>query len=63
MRQGVVSGRCARHREIPEYNSSQSRHEAARERERVLGGRFRKRVEQEFDQEQQGFRKGRGMTK
>ena len=30
--------------------------------ERILDVRIRKKVEQEFGEEQQGFRKGRGMT-
>ena len=30
--------------------------------ERILDGRIRKRVEMEIGEEQQGFRKGRGMT-
>ena len=30
--------------------------------ERTLDGRIRKRVEQEFGEEQQGFRKGKGKT-
>ena len=29
---------------------------------RILDGRIRKRVEQEFGEEQKGFRKGRGTT-
>ena len=30
--------------------------------ERILGGRIRKRIEQELCEEQYGFRKGRGTT-
>ena len=45
--------------EIQRHRISKSHHKAARE---DPGWRIRKRVEQEFGEEQQGFRKGKGTT-
>ena len=55
----VEEGRCAR---PGKYRSIAFLSHIMKLLERTLDGRIRKRVEQEFGEEQQGFRKGKGTT-
>ena len=55
----VEEGRCAR---PGKYRGIAFLSHIMKLLERTLDGRIRKRVEQEFGEEQQGFRKGKGTT-
>ena len=55
----VEDGRCAR---PGKYRGIAFLSHIMKLLERTLDGRIRKRVEQEFVEEQQGFRKGKGTT-